>query len=246
MSNKRMFSTQMVDSDAFLEMPLSSQALYFHLGMRADDDGFLNNPIKIQRSISASSDDMKVLIAKKFIIAFESGIIVIKHWKINNSLRADRYKPTIYQLEFSQLTLNENGAYSLSTTCKPLVNQVSTVGMLSIDKVSIDKSREDKNYISFKDDDILFEEVWISFGKYGNKKIAVEYWKKLTLEEKQSVKARIPVYKAYLARTGFSQKMLEGWINPKNRIWETTYENCNGKQTTVKPDDLAEWKKTAI
>ena len=97
MAQRRMLSIKIVDSDMFLDMPKSTQCLYFHLNMRADDDGFIDNPKKIQRMIGCSDDDMKILIAKQFIIPFESGIVVIKHWKIHNYIRGDRYVPTIYQ-----------------------------------------------------------------------------------------------------------------------------------------------------
>ena len=97
MAERRMFAKTIIDSDAFLDMPLSAQALYFHLSMRADDDGFINNPKKIQRVIGGSDDDLKLLIAKRFLLPFESGVVVIKHWKIHNFIRTDRYKPTVYQ-----------------------------------------------------------------------------------------------------------------------------------------------------
>ena len=113
MSERRMFAKSIIDSDAFLDMPLSSQALYFHLSMRADDEGFINNPKKIQRMIGASDDDMKVLLAKNFIIAFESGVIVIKHWKIHNYIRADRLVGTNYKDERNLLDIKENGAYTI-------------------------------------------------------------------------------------------------------------------------------------
>ncbi len=96
MADKRMFSLKIVDSDLFLDMPLSSQCLYFHLSMRADDDGFVDNPKKIIKIIGANDDDLKILITKGFVIVFERGIIVITHWKINNFIRKDRYKPTMY------------------------------------------------------------------------------------------------------------------------------------------------------
>lgn len=107
-----MFAKTIIDSDAFIDMPLSTQALYFHLSMRGDDDGFINNPKKIQRMVGASDDDLKVLIMKRFIIPFESGIVVIKHWKIHNYIQKDRYKPTVYAEEKALLTSKENGAYT--------------------------------------------------------------------------------------------------------------------------------------
>lgn len=113
MAERRMFAKTIIDSDAFLDMPLSTQALYFHLSMRGDDDGFINNPKKIQRMIGASEDDLKLLIAKNFIIPFESGIVVIKHWKIHNYIRGDRKKETVYPDEMALLETKENGAYTL-------------------------------------------------------------------------------------------------------------------------------------
>ena len=114
MAERRMFAKTIIDSDAFLDMPLSAQALYFHLSMRADDDGFINNPKKIQRMIGASDDDCKLLLMKRFLIAFESGVVVIKHWKIHNYIQKDRYKPTIYQEEKQQLAEKDNKAYTES------------------------------------------------------------------------------------------------------------------------------------
>ena len=104
MAERRMFTKKITESDAFLDMPLSTQCLYFHLNMSADDDGFVNNPKKIQRMIGASDDDLKLLLAKSFILAFESGIIVIKHWKMQNYIQSDRYKPTDYAEEKAMLT----------------------------------------------------------------------------------------------------------------------------------------------
>lgn len=115
MAERRMFAKTIIDSDMFLDMPLSTQALYFHLSMRADDEGFINNPRKIQRMIGASDDDLKVLAAKKFIIPFDSGIVVIKHWKIHNYIRGDRKKETVYIDEMELLTEKENGAYTLKS-----------------------------------------------------------------------------------------------------------------------------------
>lgn len=113
MAERRMFAKTIIDSDAFLDMPLSAQALYFHLSMRADDDGFLNNAKKIMRIINANQNDYDLLAAKAFIIQFDDGICVIKHWRINNYLRSDRYKPTIYQEQKSMLEIKQNGRYSI-------------------------------------------------------------------------------------------------------------------------------------
>ncbi|QTZ82821.1 replication initiation protein [Clostridium phage phiCp-A] len=126
-----MFSKTIIDSDIFLDMPLSTQALYFHLSMRADDDGFVNNPRKIQRMVGCGDDDIKLLIAKQFIIPFESGICVIKHWRIHNYIRNDRYKPTMYQEEKGQLLLEENNMYELSNSV-PLIDTDSSKNNVGI------------------------------------------------------------------------------------------------------------------
>ena len=114
MAERRMFAKTIIDSDAFIDMPLSTQALYFHLSMRADDEGFINSPKKIQRMVGATEDDLKLLIAKNFIIPFESGVVVIKHWKIHNYIRKDRMTETVYQEEKKQLIEKENGAYTFN------------------------------------------------------------------------------------------------------------------------------------
>lgn len=115
MSDKRMFSRTIVLSDAFLDMPMSARCLYFTLNMFGDDDGFVNSPKAIMRQCGASEDDLRVLFGKKFILPFESGVIVIKHWRINNYLRADRYRPTKYLDEKEMLKVDENGAYTMRT-----------------------------------------------------------------------------------------------------------------------------------
>ena len=161
MAERRMFTQKIIDSDAFLDMPLSTQALYFHLNMRADDDGFINNPKRIQRTIGASEDDLKLLLAKRFVIGFQSGVLVIKHWRMHNTLRKDRYNPTQYQEELAMLDIKDNNAYterlpeipsvpelpepkieSVATTRQPHGNQSATqysIGKDSIGKVSIEE-----------------------------------------------------------------------------------------------------------
>lgn len=112
MAEKRMFSMKICDSDAFLDMPLSAQALYFHLCMRADDDGFISSPKRIVRLIRANDDDFKLLLAKRFLLGFESGVIVIKHWRMHNAIRADRYRPTDCQEELATLAIKPNKSYT--------------------------------------------------------------------------------------------------------------------------------------
>lgn len=112
MADRRMFSKKIIDSDAFLDMPLTTQALYFHLSMRADDDGFVSNAKRIKTMIGASDDDLKLLIVKRFVLTFESGVVVIKHWRIHNYIQNDRYTPTTYVEEKATLSLDAKNAYT--------------------------------------------------------------------------------------------------------------------------------------
>ncbi len=149
MAEKRMFTKSIIDSDLFLEMPLSTQALYFHLGMRADDEGFINSPKKIIRAVNCNEDDLKLLISKGFVICFDSGIIVITHWNMHNHIQKDRFKPTIYETEKALLTSKSNKEYALKepyqsildTNCTQNVSNADTQNRL--DKISIDKSSID-------------------------------------------------------------------------------------------------------
>ena len=143
MAERRMFAKTIVDSDMFIDMPMSARLLYYDLAMRADDDGFVNSPKKIMRFVGASMDDMNVLIAKQFIIPFESGVVVIKHWKIHNYIQKDRYKATSYQAEKESLTL-KNGTYytddlpdisNLDTECIQDVYSLDTQVRLGKDRL---------------------------------------------------------------------------------------------------------------
>ncbi|MDD6468179.1 MAG: DnaD domain protein [Erysipelotrichaceae bacterium] len=160
MADKRMFNKKITKSDAFRDMPVSAQNLYFHLNMDADDDGFVNSPKQIMTAVKASVDDLKLLIAKRFVIGFESGVIVIKHWRMHNTLRKDRYHPTDYQEELAMLGIKENGSYSempklpnenVATTWQPHGNHMATEIRLDknrLDKISIDiENNEEENNI---------------------------------------------------------------------------------------------------
>ena len=153
MAERRMFAKLIIDSDNFLDMPLTAQALYFHLAMRADDDGFVNNPKKIKRMIGASDDDLRLLVAKQFIIPFDSGVVVIKHWRLHNYIRKDTYKETMYSDEKLQLETKSNGEYELNLNpvtstlqlrdvpvTNPSRERDEPVTQYSIDKLSIDKN----------------------------------------------------------------------------------------------------------
>jgi len=152
MANKRMFSLSVVDTDLFLEMPMSARLLYYELGMRADDDGFVDNWKKIIKMTGLAEDDMKVLIAKNFIIPFESGVIVIRHWRLNNYLRNDRHHTTIHKKELEQLNV-ENDVYELESAKK------STMLPTGIPLVYLDKNSIDKNSIDKREKKPTLEEI---------------------------------------------------------------------------------------
>ena len=133
MAQKRMFSNDVISNDNFIEMPDSSQNLYFHLSMNADDDGFVSNYKSVMRMLGKKEDDLKVLLGKQFILPFENGVLVIRHWRLNNYIQKDRYKETIYKEEKAQLTIDNNNVYNLDTNC------IHSIDKISIDKISIDK-----------------------------------------------------------------------------------------------------------
>ena len=175
MAKRRMFAQTIIDSDPFLDMALSTQSLYFHLSMRADDEGFINNPKKIMRMIGASEDELKILIAKKFILTFESGVIVIKHWKIHNLIRADRICETVYLDERDQVLTTENGSYSIiedgfdnmTTICQP----DDRIGKVSIGESSIGKDR-------LVESNSAFESFWDIYPKKKSKQSALKAFTK--------------------------------------------------------------------
>jgi hypothetical protein len=185
MAERRMFAKTIIDSDAFLDMPLSTQSLYFHLSMRADDDGFINNTKKIQRMIGCNDDDLKVLLAKKFIIPFESGVCVIKHWKIHNLIQKDRYKPTVYEDEMSKLSLKNNNVYTVDTGCIQYVYETESqvrLGKSSLGKSSLDNTRENAL-------DDGFIEFWSHYPKKVGKDKAIQAWKKKNPNVDDCIKA---------------------------------------------------------
>lgn len=166
MANKRMFTMKIVDSDSFLDMPLSTQCLYFHLNMRADDDGFIGNPKRICKLVGCNDDDLKLLIAKRFVLVFDNGVIVIKHWRMHNTIQKDRYTPTTYSDELKQLGIKDNKSYTLSPMETKCIQNVST----DID-IDIDIDRDINKDIENKIIDLLSSSKNI----YINLKLVKEY-----------------------------------------------------------------------
>jgi len=157
MGQRRLFSPDIVGSDAFIDMPISSQALYFHLGMYADDDGFVN-PKRVMRMVGTSEDDLKVLISKRFVLEFDNGVIVIKHWLIHNTIRKDRYHETQYIEQKKLLFIKENGSYTEDG------NQMATIGLHSgnqmAPEVKLSKEKLSKSNTSIQHvDDLGIREV---------------------------------------------------------------------------------------
>ena len=174
MAERRMISKKIIDSDAFFEMPITAQCLYFHLVMRADDDGFINQPKTIMRICGCKEEDFKILFEKKFVIPFENGIVVIKHWKIHNYIAKDRYKETTYKELKARLRLDENNAYTMSenesyTKCIQNVCDLHTQN--NIDKISIDKISVDEKKIKQNNKIIVYANINITESELNELKV---------------------------------------------------------------------------
>lgn len=217
MAQKRMFDKRVISSDNFLEMPLSTQAVYFHLNMRADDDGFVDNWKSILRLIGGKEDDLKVLLSKKFIIPFESGVIVIKHWKMNNLLRKDRYIETIYQEEKGKLTEEESGEYSLGI---PNGNQVATQYSIvenSIVKNSIYIPSNKKNALPQND-------AKCDSKCDANSELFTSFWKAYPKKRDKGKTEK------WFEKNNPSKELVETMIKQINRFKDTEeWQNANGQ-----------------
>lgn len=170
MAQRRMFSRKITDTDKFIEMPATTQNLYFHLNMNADDEGFVDRVSIIQRMIGASGDDLKLLIAKGFVIPFESGVVVIRHWRIHNYIQADRFQPTIHQNEKSQIEYDETKTANIKRLgeCIQNVYKADTQVRLGKDRLELelDKDRLD-HHLDQNDDDknLVFKKLKEAFGE---------------------------------------------------------------------------------
>lgn len=244
MAERRMFTQKIVDSDAFLDMPLSAQALYFHLNMRADDDGFVNNPKRIQRTVCASEDDLKLLILKRFLICFENGVIVIKHWRMHNSLRKDRYTPTQYQDEFSRLGIKDNGSYTdramlpeagfdaipegetpVAAERQPSGNQSATQVREGKDRLGKDSEGKGREVISYQQIADLYNEICISFPRV----------RSLSEDRKKAIKARLRRYTMDDFKTLFQKTEASSFLKGGNsRNWSATFDWLISERNMVK------------
>ena len=225
MAERRMFAKKITESDAFLDMPSSTQMLYFHLSMNADDDGFVNNPKKIQRMCGASDDDFKLLVAKSFVILFESGVIVIKHWKMHNYIQSDRYKPTDYIEEKSMLGLKQNKAYTLDE--EQMVTKC--IQDVAIGKDSIGKVRKD--------------EVSVVEGSVGEKR--EEKTKRFTPPTLDEVEQYcLERANGIDAQTFIDFYESKGWMIGKNKMkdWKAAVRTWERKNKESKTDVYGTWE----
>jgi hypothetical protein len=228
MAERRMFAKQIIDSDAFLDMPLSAQAFYFHLAMRADDDGFLNNAKKIQRMLGCNDDDYKILLAKNFIIPFENGVCVIKHWRIHNYIQRDRYKKTIYVEEAKKLSIKNNNVYTMDTNCIQLVDGLDS--QVRLGKVSKENNKAQKS------DDFALPD-WLDLSLWNDFKEMRKRIKKPMTERAEKIMLN--------KLTAFNEKGLDVTPAISSSIlnsWSDIYEPKVSKATSTIP----EWQKGMI
>ncbi len=242
-----MFSKKITDTDLFLDMPMSAQCLYFHLNMEADDDGFLGNAKTVRRKIGASEDDFKLLMAKEFIIPFESGVVVIKDWKIHNYIQKDRYNRTIFFEEKSMLTLDKNNRYQfMDTECIQDVSNADTQVRLGKDRLDKDIKKNSVEQSSTMSE--LFEKIWKTYPKKTNKKKAKEqFLKKFKSEEDlDQFKKGYRNYLAYIkSNDWYHPQELFRWIrderfNDEYDLSETTTQ-VRYLNPPVRQEQLPDW-----
>lgn len=230
MAERRMFTKKVTDGDAFIEMSSAAQALYFHLNQGADDDGF-NNQISIaMMKAHASTDDLKILMAKNFVIRFENGVIVIKHWRMHNTIRKDRYTPTNFQEELKQLGLKENGSYTwLPSGCQTVAKRLpqDSIGKESIDEFSVveDSIGEVKTSPTPK-------APRHKYGAYENVLLTDQDYQKLKEEFPHDHTERIERLSEYIASTGKTYKnhlaTIRAWARKdQEKVATTKKESSN-------------------
>ena len=224
MAERRMFAKTIIDSDNFLDMPMSAQCLYFHLSMRADDEGFINNPKKITKMIGAADDDLKLLILKNFVIAFDTGVIVIKHWKIHNYIQSDRFKATVCQEERKSLTVKSN-VYNLDTKCIQDVSTLDTQVRLELGKDSIELG---KDSIDFGNNKVLLNNKDNGY---------INSLSPHTAERESEKETKIPPgiddVKAYIKEKGYDIDAEEWWYFYDSKGWKIGKEKMKKWKSAV-------------
>lgn len=241
MAQRRMFSRKITESDQFLDMPMSSQSLYFHINMQADDDGFVGNVKTIKRMIGASDDDLKLLISKRFLIPFDTGIVVIRDWKIHNYIQKDRYTETFYKHEKAMLETTDNKQYQvMDTKCIQDVSSMDTQVRLGKDRLGKDRleieleidKEQTSNKLPEKDLKSDFESIWKEYPNKKGKAKAFTAYKKAIKDgvDNQTIIDGISAYKKeieikrtepeYIAHgsTWFSQQRWEDDYQTKGKV----------------------------
>lgn len=256
MAERRMFAKSIVLSDAFLDMPMSARCLYFTLAMFADDDGFVGSPKGIMRQCGASQDDMLMLLQKRYILGFESGVIVIKHWRINNYLQSDRHKPTTYLEELESLAVDEKNAYTEKTRAELPQNDecIQNVSKMytqySIGKESIGKESEGKERENPPEPN-QSKPVRHKHGEYSNVLLTDEELAKLKQEYPHDWDKRIERLSSYIASTGKTYKnhlaTIRNWarMDKEKGIGEAP-KSKNRSFTADNVKAYEEWSRNAI
>ena len=232
MAERRMLSSKIICSDAFIEMPHSTQCLYIQFNMAADDDGFLNSPIRVMRTVCAKQDDLEMLLEKRVILRFPNGVIVIKHWRIHNQIRKDRYTPTQYQNEFNSLVIRDDGAYTekekadvvdnLATTWQPNGNQTAPqdrLGKVSLGKFSIEEEKcdsvESESPVSCQQIVDLYNSICKSFPSV----------RSLSDARRKAIKARLNTYSFEDFKTVFENAEASSFLKGSNdRNWSANFD----------------------
>lgn len=240
MAQKRMFSLKIIDTDLFLDMPMTTRLLYYDLSMRADDDGFVASPKKIQRMIGCSDDDFKLLIAKQFIIPFESGVCVIKHWRIHNYIQKDRYNETLYQSEKNKLE-EINGTYEISHSeamdTKCIQNVSNSLTQVRLDKVRLDKvSKEEETPLPKST-----KEVKHKYGEYNHVMLTdIQYSSLITDFNETLIKNYIKKVDEYIEQCGKKYRNFN--LTIRNWISRDKDKTGNGYVKPVKKTSFADYE----
>lgn len=217
MAERRMFAKTIIDSDAFLDMPVTARLLYYDLGMRADDEGFVNNPKKIMRVVGATSQDLQILVANKFVIPFEDkGIIVIKHWFIHNYIRKDTFHETKYKEEKAFLVMDENNAYSLPSQVRDeAVTEPSTQVRLGKVRLGKDRLEENKEKTTCQQVVDLYHSICVSYPVV----------RSLSEARKKAINARLKAYNIDAFQELFEKAEKSSFLKGGNaRNWVATFD----------------------
>ncbi len=243
MAERRMMSKKIIHSDMFMDLPATTKNLYFYLMIEADDDGFVNSPKRIQRMIGATDDDSILLVAKKFVITFESGVIVIKHWRMHNYIRSDRHKGTSHTKEMEKLTIKDSLVYQVSTNCQPS----GSIGKVRLGEVRLGKDTVQKQKTKFElfieNIELLFEERRILTFK---SKINTNTAKKVYYDDIDDTDCA-KVFTEYVKRNKTKASRLDKFITAYREGMLSDIEHLNTKTSGKQPQvNSLEWERQQL